>query len=103
MSADIRHQAPYGPIFPQAIGADASDFLRLDVRHLHADPAGAGDPIEVRRGERGISPERHAELCHEMGLDQPMWKQFVDYVWGLLHGDFGVSIITKSSGCCTNS
>jgi dipeptide transport system permease protein len=54
-----------------------------------------GDPVEVRRGERGISPERHAELLHEMGLDQPIWKQFGDYVWGLLHGDFGVSIITK--------
>ena len=35
-----------------------------------------GDPIEVRRGERGISPERLAELRHEMGLDQPVWKQF---------------------------
>ena len=54
------------------------------------------DPIEVRRGERGISPERLAELRHQMGLDQPIWKQFVDYVWGLLHGDFGVSIITKN-------
>ena len=55
-----------------------------------------GDPVEVRRGERGITPERHAELMHEMGLDQPIWKQFGDYVWGLLHGDFGVSIITKT-------
>lgn len=55
-----------------------------------------GDPIEVRRGERGISPERLAELRHEMGLDQPIWKQFLDYVWGLLQGDFGVSIITKN-------
>ena len=55
-----------------------------------------GDPVEVRRGERGISPERHAELLHEMGLDRPVWEQFTDYVWGLLHGDFGVSIITKT-------
>ena len=55
-----------------------------------------GDPIEVRRGERGISPERLAELRHEMGLDQPIWKQFLDYVWGLLHGDFGTSIISKT-------
>ncbi len=53
-----------------------------------------GDPIEVRRGERGISPERLAELRHQMGLDQPVWKQFADYVWGLLNGDFGVSIIS---------
>ncbi len=55
-----------------------------------------GDPIETRRGERGISPERLAELRHEMGLDQPVWKQFFDYVWALLHGDFGISIISKS-------
>ena len=55
-----------------------------------------GDPIEVRRGERGISPERLAELRHEMGLDQPVWKQFIDYVWALLHGDFGTSIVSKS-------
>ena len=55
-----------------------------------------GDPIEVRRGERGISPERLAELRHDMGLDQSIWKQFFDYVWALLHGDFGTSIISKS-------
>jgi len=55
-----------------------------------------GDPIEVRMGERGISPERLAELRHQMGLDQPVWKQFADYVWALLHGDFGVSIVTKA-------
>ena len=55
-----------------------------------------GDPIEVRRGERGITPERLEELRHEMGLDQPVWKQFLDYVWALFHGDFGTSIISKS-------
>jgi dipeptide transport system permease protein len=55
-----------------------------------------GDPIEVRRGERGIAPERLEELRHAMGLDQPVWKQFLDYVWSLLHGDFGTSIVSKS-------
>ena len=53
-----------------------------------------GDPIEVRRGERGITPERHAELMHEMGLDRPMYVQFFDYVGGVLQGDLGISIIT---------
>ena len=56
-----------------------------------------GDPIEVRRGERGISPERLATLRHEMGLDQPIWKQFSDAVWAILHGDFGTSIILQST------
>ena len=55
-----------------------------------------GDPIEVRRGERGITPERLEQLRHEMGLDQPIWKQFGDYVWAILHGDFGTSIVSKT-------
>src|SRR5262245_21285387 len=54
-----------------------------------------GDPVEVRVGERGISPERLAQFRHELGLDQPVWKQFLDYVWQLLHGDFGTSIVTN--------
>lgn len=54
-----------------------------------------GDPVEVRVGERGISPERLAMFRHELGLDQPVWKQFLDYSWQLLHGDFGTSLATN--------
>jgi len=54
-----------------------------------------GDPVEVRVGERGISPERLAMFRHELGLDQPVWKQFADYAWGVLHGDFGTSLVTN--------
>src|SRR5688572_30181085 len=53
-----------------------------------------GDPVEVRVGERGITPERHAELLHEMGLDRPLYVQFFDYVGGVLKGDLGISVIT---------
>ncbi len=55
-----------------------------------------GDPIEVRMGERGITPERHAQLLHQFGLDRPLWQQFVSYAGQVAHGDLGVSIITKS-------
>ncbi len=54
-----------------------------------------GDPIEVRAGERGIDPARLAELRHQYGLDQPLWKQFFDYESQVLHGDLGESIITR--------
>jgi dipeptide transport system permease protein len=54
-----------------------------------------GDPVEVRVGERGISPERLAMFRHDLGLDQPVWKQFLDYAWQLLRGDFGVSLATN--------
>jgi dipeptide transport system permease protein len=54
-----------------------------------------GDPVEVRTGERGISAERLAQFRHELGLDLPVWKQFENYGWGLLHGDFGTSVVTN--------
>jgi dipeptide transport system permease protein len=55
-----------------------------------------GDPVEVRTGEHGISPERLAMFRHELGLDQSIPKQFLDYAWALLHGDFGTSLSTSS-------
>ena len=54
-----------------------------------------GDPVEVRVGEHGISPERLAYFRHQLGLDLPVWRQFLDYCWRLLHGDFGVSLSTN--------
>ena len=54
-----------------------------------------GDPIEVRAGEHGIDPARLAELRHEYGLDQPLWKQFLDYEKGVVTGGLGVSVVTR--------
>jgi dipeptide transport system permease protein len=54
-----------------------------------------GDPVEVRVGEHGISPERLAIFRHQLGLDQPVWKQFLDYVTAILRGDFGTSLSTN--------
>lgn len=54
-----------------------------------------GDPVEVMVGEMGISPERHAELLARLGLDLPLWEQYLRYLGGLFQGDFGVSIVTK--------
>lgn len=54
-----------------------------------------GDPILLLAGERGVSPERYEQLSQQFGFDQPMWKQYFDYVWGILHGDLGISFSTK--------
>lgn len=56
-----------------------------------------GDPIEVRVGERGIPPERLEMLRHELGLDQPLWKQFFDYIANILSGDLGISLVTRNT------
>ena len=74
-------------IIPTFIGVTFLAFLLI-----HLVP---GDPIEARVGEHGITEERLAELRHEFGYDQPLWKQFLDYEIGVLQGDFGVSVVTR--------
>jgi dipeptide transport system permease protein len=74
-------------IIPTFIGVTLLAFMLI-----HLVP---GDPIEIRVGEHGIAPARLAELRHEFGYDQPLWKQFLDYDWQLLHGDLGKSIVTQ--------
>jgi dipeptide transport system permease protein len=54
-----------------------------------------GDPIELMVGERGISPERHARMLTEMGLDRPIYEQYFFYILDVLSGDLGKSIVTK--------
>ncbi len=54
-----------------------------------------GDPIEILVGERGIDPERHARLLHEMGFDRPLWEQYLGFLGQVLQGDLGKSIVTK--------
>ncbi len=54
-----------------------------------------GDPIELLVGERGITPERHAVLMAQLGLDKPLWQQYVGYLGDLAHGDLGRSISTR--------
>ena len=54
-----------------------------------------GDPVLAMAGERGVSPERYAELMEQFGYDQPIWQQYLDYIGNVLTGDFGISIATK--------
>ncbi|PRD45312.1 peptide ABC transporter permease [Phyllobacterium phragmitis] len=54
-----------------------------------------GDPVLLMAGERGISAERHAQLMAQFGFDRPIWTQYLDYLWRLMHGDLGFSLITK--------
>ncbi len=56
-----------------------------------------GDPVETLAGERGVSPEKHAEILKQLGLDAPLWQQYLNYVGDILQGDFGTSFITNKT------
>jgi dipeptide transport system permease protein len=56
-----------------------------------------GDPVEVMMGERRIDPELHAQAMERLGLNKPLYQQYVDYIGRLAHGDLGESLRTRES------
>ena len=41
--------------------------------------------------EKAISPQATAALEAKYGLDKPLWQQYLTYMAGASHGDFGDS------------
>lgn len=51
------------------------------------------DPVAAVLGDN-VSKEAYAAMYHQLGLDQPIWMQFLHYLKGILSFDFGTSLIT---------
>jgi dipeptide transport system permease protein len=77
-----------GLVIPTFIG-----ITLLTFAFVHMIP---GDPVLIMAGEHGVSPERHAQLMAEMGLDKPLYQQYFHYVGGVLHGDLGISLKSRT-------
>ncbi|WOO49595.1 dipeptide ABC transporter permease DppB [Hafnia alvei] len=76
-----------GLVIPTFIGITLLTFI-----FVHLIP---GDPVMIMAGERGLSPERHAYLMAELGLDKPLWQQYINYLNGIFHGDLGISLKSR--------
>jgi peptide/nickel transport system permease protein len=55
-----------------------------------------GDVVEVRLAAEGayVSEDTLDKERARLGLDKPIWGQFADWMWGLLHLDLGDSMWT---------
>jgi peptide/nickel transport system permease protein len=75
-------------MLPMLLGAAVLTFamMRLipgDICYLRLAAGGGSVSTDVLKA------------CHaDLGLDQPMWKQFVAYLWGVVTFDFGNSMWT---------
>jgi peptide/nickel transport system permease protein len=58
---------------------------------LYAAP---GNPLSFLTQGRSMSPEAIAILEAQYHLDDPVWQQYLLWLGGALHGDFGMSIIS---------
>src|SRR5438874_1201265 len=73
-------------VIPTLVGAAALVFLLMRLI--------PGDICVVRLGSGGGTfDERAVTACHaQLGLDHPVFLQFINFVWGFFHGDFGISM-----------
>ena len=53
-----------------------------------------GDPATAILGQHA-TPERIAAMREYLGLDLPIWQQYLNYLGNILHGDLGSSIINN--------
>ncbi|HVY52147.1 peptide ABC transporter permease [Hypericibacter adhaerens] len=51
------------------------------------------DPLLAIVGERA-SEDTYNRVREELGLNLPIWRQFLIYAWNVLRGDFGMSVLT---------
>lgn len=75
-----------GQLIPVILGIILLTFILMYVV--------PGDPVLSMVGER-YDEETLERLREQFHLNDPLWKQFGHYLWGLLHGDLGVSFITQ--------
>ena len=61
---------------------------------IHVIP---GDPVQVMAGERRLDPVFYAETLARLGLDRPLWEQYLNYLWKALHLDLGQSFVTHEA------
>src|SRR5579872_757393 len=67
--------------------------LTLVFFSIHLVP---GDPVRILLGDNGTQQD-YLRLRHEMGLDQPIFSQYLDFIRGAVHMDFGDSIFSRQS------
>jgi ABC-type dipeptide/oligopeptide/nickel transport system permease component len=77
------------PVLPTLLVASMLTFFLMRVI--------PGDPVDRLAAEGGISPEQAALIRRELGLDLPLWQQYLHWLGGALQGDFGVSLRTQHS------
>jgi peptide/nickel transport system permease protein len=53
-----------------------------------------GSPAQVILGT-SATPKSVHQLTIKLGLDKPLWHQYVDWIGGLVHGSFGLSYVSR--------
>jgi len=54
-----------------------------------------GDFVQASAGTTELAPEALDTIRRSLGLDRPVWEQYLDWLARVLAGDFGTSFVTQ--------
>ncbi|MFJ3596124.1 ABC transporter permease [Streptomyces sp. NPDC090126] len=74
-------------MIPVFIGSTLLVFLMM-----YALP---GDPVRALAGEQHVDASQIAAMKADLGLDKPIWLQYLHYLGNLFQGDLGIQIGTQ--------
>ena len=78
----VKRLAQYIPVL---IGVT---IIAFSIIHLIS-----GGPVRTMLGTQATE-EQVQEVRDDLGLNDPLHQQYLDWVWGVLHGDMGESIMS---------
>ena len=70
------------------VGSVLVTFLTVSILIFGMMHSVQGGPFDA--GEMPLPPAVREKLMAQYGLDQPLWEQYLRYMWGVLRLDFGV-------------
>lgn len=76
-------------LIPVVLGVVTLTFVLM-----HMAP---GDPARTYLGTGHVTPAALAALRHQWGLDQPLWRQYLNFMGGLAVGNLGQSMFFQHS------
>ncbi len=85
---------PLWGLIAQRLGIALITLVIVSFAVFFATAMLPGDVAQVLLGQ-AATPEAVAGLRHAMGLDQPALQRFLSWLFGLLHGDFGISYVNN--------
>jgi ABC-type dipeptide/oligopeptide/nickel transport system permease component len=56
-----------------------------------------GNPAKVILFGSNATPQQIANLTNQLGLNEPLWRQYAHFLGQLAHGDLGTSYVTQTS------
>lgn len=79
--------------FGKKVLAFLLNVLVLSLAVFYVSRLAPGDPLVSYYGDRAekLTPQERAQAEEKLGLDEPIFTQYVRWAQNALHGDFGIS------------